>query len=377
MSKRISAGRTGVYYSIVNRAGVKGTEKSYYVRYKVEGRVKEVHVGRQYRDAMTPSKAVRKRLNLIEGRDLPRREKQALEADERAVLEAELTRRKTLDDLWAMYIKDKAGIKSLRNDKNRYGNHIAPVFGDVEPQNIEPKAVRAFTNRLMKKLKPATVKNVLELMRRTVNWGVKNRICKGLDFTIEMPKVNNIKTESLTPKQVENLLKAIEADTHPIAGNLMLLALYTGMRRGELFRLRWTDIDFDQGFIHLRDPKGGVDERIPLNESARSILKSCIRYKSPYVFPGRGGRQRVDIAKSVRRIRNAAGLPKSFRPLHGQRHAYASILASSGKVDLYVLQKLLTHKSPAMTMRYAHLADEALHRAGKVLTEEISKSKEG
>ncbi|HQC19863.1 MAG TPA: tyrosine-type recombinase/integrase, partial [Smithella sp.] len=59
----------------------------------------------------------------------------------------------------------------------------------------------------------------------------------------------------------------------------------------------------------------------------------------------------------------AAGLPADFRPLHGLRHTYASMLASSGKVDLYTLQKLLTHKSPVMTQRYAHLRDEALRNA--------------
>lgn len=49
--------------------------------------------------------------------------------------------------------------------------------------------------------------------------------------------------------------------------------------------------------------------------------------------------------------------------MHGLRHTYASMLASSGKVDMYTLQKLLTHKSPLMTQRYAHLRDEALKKA--------------
>jgi integrase len=71
----------------------------------------------------------------------------------------------------------------------------------------------------------------------------------------------------------------------------------------------------------------------------------------------------VDISKQVNRIKSQAGLPKDFRALHGLRHVYASMLASSGQVDLYTLQKLLTHKSPAMTMRYAHLRDETLRRA--------------
>ncbi|UCG12225.1 MAG: tyrosine-type recombinase/integrase, partial [Deltaproteobacteria bacterium] len=81
------------------------------------------------------------------------------------------------------------------------------------------------------------------------------------------------------------------------------------------------------------------------------------------------GQQRVTIDHAARRIRKRAGLPKDFRPLHGLRHVYASMLASSGKVDMYTLQKLLTHKSPQMTQRYAHLRDEALQKAANLAAE--------
>ena len=77
-------------------------------------------------------------------------------------------------------------------------------------------------------------------------------------------------------------------------------------------------------------------------------------------------------------IKRAAGLPKDFRALHGLRHVFASMLASSGQVDLYTLQKLLTHKSPVMTQRYAHLRDEFLKRASALagqLVNEIVQSK--
>jgi integrase len=75
----------------------------------------------------------------------------------------------------------------------------------------------------------------------------------------------------------------------------------------------------------------------------------------------------VDIKKAVLTIKRAAGIPDSFRALHGLRHVYASMLASSGKVDMYTLQKLMTHKSADMTQRYAHLRDESLTRAGQVV----------
>jgi integrase len=96
------------------------------------------------------------------------------------------------------------------------------------------------------------------------------------------------------------------------------------------------------------------------------------RTDSPYVFPGRNGGQLQTIRKPVNRIKEAAGLPVDFRPLHGLRHVYASMLASSGKVDMYQLQRLLTHKDFTMTQRYAHLRDDALKRAADVAGEIIS-----
>ncbi|MGC9194013.1 MAG: site-specific integrase [Syntrophobacteraceae bacterium] len=165
-----------------------------------------------------------------------------------------------------------------------------------------------------------------------------------------MPRLNNGKTEDLTPDQFNRLLQAIEADEHVQAGDMMKLALYTGMRRGEMFRLEWKDIDFERCFLCLRNPRGGVDQKIPLNGPARELLLSHPRLdSSEYVLPGRGGgRQRTDIRKQLNKIKQRAGLPKDFRALHGHRHVYASMLASSEEVEMYTLQKLLTHKSPQM-----------------------------
>ena len=157
----------------------------------------------------------------------------------------------------------------------------------------------------------------------------------------------------------------------------MKLAMYTGMRRGELFKLQWKDVDFDRGFIRIRDPKGGPDQIIPLNNAARDLLNSHPKEDSPYVFPGQGGGQRVTIDMAVNRIKKRAKLPKDFRPLHGLRHFFASTAASSGEVDMYHLQRLLTHKSPVMTQRYAHLRDEALRRASGATVSKIDQAANG
>jgi integrase len=112
---------------------------------------------------------------------------------------------------------------------------------------------------------------------------------------------------------------------------------------------------------------------IPLNDAARGLLESMER-NSEFVFPGLRGGQRVNIGKQVAKIRDDTGLSKDFRPLHGLRHVYASMLASSGEVGMYTLQKLLTHKDPKTTQRYAHLRDEALKQASNLAGSLIQKA---
>ena len=111
-----------------------------------------------------------------------------------------------------------------------------------------------------------------------------------------------------------------------------------------------------------------------MNQSVNELLMDHERPfpESLYVFPGKNGNERKDIKRQVNRIKKAAKLPKDFRPLHGLRHVFASMLASSGEVDMYTLQKLLTHKSPQMTQRYAHLRDETLKAAAEVASDAIN-----
>ncbi len=356
--KRHKTSYPGVFYREVERLGGPGKERVYYIVFKKQGKVVEEKVGRHYVDDMTPARAAKIRGERIEGKRLSRKEVRERQV---ALKKAEADRW-TVDRLWQEYTATKQ-IKGLAQDRSRFEKYIRPLWGNKEPKEIQPLEVDRLRLRILKDKAPQTAKLTLALLRRIVSFGVKRQLCEPLSFHLEMPKVNNLKTEDLTPDQLEALLKAIEADPNLQAANFMKMALFTGMRRGELFKLQWQDVDFHQGFIHIRSPKGGQDMKIPLNQAARDLLAAHPRTGSPYVFPGRGGNQRTDINKQVTRIKEMAGLPKTFRALHGLRHVYASMLVSSGQVDLYTLQKLLTHKSPAMTQRYAHLRDESLRRA--------------
>ncbi|MGA1842588.1 MAG: tyrosine-type recombinase/integrase [bacterium] len=375
MSKRNETSYPGVFYREAQRLGGRGTEKVYYIVFKKSGKVYEEKVGRQFADNMTPARAAGIRAERIEGK---RKSPKEIRVEEEAKKQA-AKGRYTLNRLWEEYVINTPELRGGKIDKGRFLKYIKPMFGDKEPQELSPFEMDRFRVMLLKgkwknpennKIEPSkspeTVKHILELLRRIVNYGVKKRLCQGLNFKIEMPRVDNCKTEDLTPEQLSNLLKAIEEDPNQAAGNMMLMALYSGMRRGEMFNLKWEDIDFERGFIHIRDPKGGRDQTIPLNDATRELLQNHPRTAGPYVFPGRGGAKRTDIRHQVNRIKERAGLPKDFRALHGLRHTYASMLASSGQVDMYTLQKLLTHKSPLMTQRYAHLRDEALRKASNL-----------
>ena len=366
MTTRKKTKYPGVYYRNAKRAG-SGVERVYYIVFKKAGKTIEEKTGRQFQDDMTPARAARIRSERMEGRRKSRKEIQK---------EAENRRAQTITVLWDAFYKAKQSNKSIRDDYYRWRKHLEKPFGKKRPSDMVTLDIDRLRRKLLKKGKaPATVKQVLVLLKRIINFGVKRGLCPPIDTSklhFEMPKVNNITTEDLTPDQLKRLLNVIEEDAHPQAGAMMKLALYTGMRRGEMLRLKWKDIDFEKGFITLVDPKGGPDQKIPLNDAARDLLSNYVRTGSEYVFPGRGGKKRADIKKPVNEIKRKAGLPKDFRPLHGLRHVYASMLASSGKVDMYQLQRLLTHKSPIMTQRYAHLRDEALKQASDVASDIIS-----
>jgi len=366
-----------VFYREAKRIGGKGSEKVekvYYIVFKKDGKVIEEKAGRQFVDDMTESRAAGIRSERIEGKRLSRKEIRELE-EARKKAEAG---RWTINRLWNKYKLTRPQNKAFKTDEGRYKKYLKPTFGNKEPKEIIPLDTERLRIRLQKKLSPQTIKHVLNLLTWIINYGVNTNLCDGISFKIKKPTVNNIKTEDLNPDQLSNLLNAIEEDIHPHAGSMMKLALFTGLRRGEMFKLKWSDIKFDLGFIFLKDPKGGPDQQIPLNDAARELLNNHLRTKSSYVFPGRGGNQRTNIHQAVNEIKKNAGIPKDFRPLHGLRHVYASMLASSGQVDMYTLQKLLTHKSPQMTQRYAHLRDETLKKAsnlaGDLVKQAIEKS---
>ena len=357
-SKRIPTDYTGVFFREVKRLGGNGTERMYYVTIKENGKKIECKVGRQYRDAITPAKANLFRSEILSGKRPIPQEKRRQDAA-----------RPSITRLWEVYKDTLTNKHTLASDTTNYG-HLDQFHGKV-PEEIETLEIDRFQKKMEKAgYSGQTIHHVVGLLRRIIRFGAKKNLCDLPGrLVFNMPVLDNEKTENLTEEQLQRLLRALATDRDQMLANMMRLALATGMRRGALFGLKWTDIDHARGFILLRgeNAKSGKTEIIPMNDAARAIIESHHRIDgSEYLFPGAHGGKRTDAKHFLARIRQTAGLPDDFRPLHGLRHVYASRLASSGVVDMYTLQRLLTHSSPQMTQRYSHLADEALMRAASV-----------
>ena len=373
-SKRFKTSYPGIFYREARRIGGSGVERVYYAVYKRNGKIVETKIGRQYSDDITPARASIIRAQLIEGKRTTRKESRLIYEKSKEEIKW------TVSDLWEEYKRRKPNLKGIITDQNRYNIHLNK-FHDMTTDNITTSMIDDLRLSLAQSgKKPGTIKNVLELLRRIISFGIKKGLfpSEQVKVQFEMPLLNNEKTEDLSVSQLQSLFTAIEETKYKKAGKMMLFALYTGMRRGEIFNLKWEHIDWDRGFINLvgmddgLGAKSGQCERIPLNDLACRLLKTISHGPSPYVFPGKAGARMVDIRKQANAIKKAAGLPDDFRPFHGLRHVYASMAASTGKISMYELQKLMTHKSPVMTQRYAHLRDDALKKASQVTSEALS-----
>jgi len=356
---RVSTKYSGVYFvKLVNH------DQSFFIRYKRNGTSVEEKAGRS-NQGWNAEKAYQLRTERMSGTSAAGNE---LQSNSDLLSQQDWT----FSKIFSEYLRLRNKLKGRANDFYRFKNYLEKEFANITPSCVTQDDIERFKHNLQnRELKPATIRHVLELLRRLANFAAKNNLCSGLCFKIQMPKVENYKTEELNNAQLQKLMQVLEEESEIQVSNLVRLALYTGMRRGELFNLNWGDIDFYNKTITVKSDKKGDQPTIPLNELAEKVLVEHAHTEngSKFVFPGRGGKKRTECKRPLLRIRKKAGLPDDFRILQGLRHVYASMLVSSGKVDLETLQSLLTHKSPLMTQRYAHLLDESRTNSGNIIAD--------
>lgn len=217
-----------------------------------------------------------------------------------------------------------------------------------------------------KPLSGATVNRYAVAIGAVFTWAIRRRVApKGFVHPvrgIEMQRESPGRTRFLSDDERARLLTACKASKWPRLYLLVLMALTTGARRGELLALRWRDVDFARRVLHVVRSKNGDPKVLPLVAAVVEELQRLKGTADELVFPARlDPSHPMAIEDRWRQALRAASI-RAFR-FHDLRHSCASMLAANG-ATLLEIGDLLGHRSVSMTKRYSHLA--AGHRSALV-----------
>jgi integrase len=171
-------------------------------------------------------------------------------------------------------------------------------------------------------------------------------------------RLNNGRTRVLSNEEESRLFSAL--CDNELVRQIITVALHTGMRRNEIFSLKWFDVDFNRGVIQVRESKSGKSRSVPMNATVKKLLFG-IKRKSEYVFPSpKTGEKLIDIKRSFHRALKDAGIENFC--FHDLRHTAATRMADAG-ADAFAMAKILGHSDIRITHRYTHATDSAIRRA--------------
>ncbi|HQM43690.1 MAG TPA: tyrosine-type recombinase/integrase, partial [Smithellaceae bacterium] len=206
--------------------------------------------------------------------------------------------------VWEKYIEwaESNKARGARDDISLFKNCIEKALAEKRMNEISPFDLERLKTALLKKgYSPATVKHCLVLIRQVFNkaliWGMYQggNPVKG----VKMPTIQNERTRFLTREEAERLLKALSEMTRPDLHDMALLSLHTGMRAGEIFKLKSNDLDFNNELIKIVDPKNKKTRHAYMTKTVREmLLKRKPEAPENFVFPDRNGKKIVSISQS-------------------------------------------------------------------------------
>lgn len=279
---------------------------------------------------------------------------------------------RTFKEMMERYVTERATLKAIKSrlrDQAALG-HLLPVLGEKVLAHITPKVMAQYkAQRRTEQAAPATINKELQLVRHAFNLAMREwEWCRENPMhRVSMEQVRNEVDRWLTAEEEERLMAA----SSPWLREIMVFALNTGMRQGEILKLQWQDVDFSRGTLIVMQSKNGTRRTIPLNTKVYELLASKQAStglsRGPVFKTPLGNLLQVRfLVREFCEARNRAGIP-DFR-FHDMRHTFATRLVQRG-VDLYKVQRLLGHKTNLMTQRYAHHSPESLREGVKVLDE--------
>ena len=259
------------------------------------------------------------------------------------------------DEFLKLYSKQNK--KSWMSDETSL-SHLKEFFKGKHLSEITPDLIEKYKlKRAADGVSPATINRELACLKtlfvKAVEWEKADA-----DPARKVKKLREAKPREriLTPEEMKRLLIAASPELRPV----LVIALNTGMRRGEILGLRWKDVDFVKGFVLIGDSKSGKSRRIPMNALVFETLHEMNR-KREFVFENPDTRTAVKDVKTAFKGACRRAEIKGVR-FHDLRHTAFTIMSDAG-VDIVTISKIAGHSSIQMTIRYCHSTPENMKRA--------------
>jgi len=261
----------------------------------------------------------------------------------------------TFEEMAEQYLSySKTNKAPSSYERDRYSvKQLLSAFEGKYIFEITPSMIESYKAERLKKVTPATINRELSCLKHmytvAMDWGyLQDSPAKPVKKLKEPPG----RLRYLSPEEASALIEACPEHIRPI----VITALNTGMRRGEILGLRWSLIDLENRKIRLTDTKNNESRIVPINETLHELLTDLAEEaNSDYVFANGNGMPRKDIRGGFRSAMEKAGI-ENFT-FHDLRHTFGSHMVMQG-VDLKTVQQIMGHKEIRMTMRYAHLAPQ-------------------
>jgi integrase len=262
----------------------------------------------------------------------------------------------------------KAYKRSVAGDMSKLRIHLLPRFGNSTLDAISFRDIQSYHAQIKLSHCSATANRHLSLLSKmfscAVQWDILTRNpCKGIAKFTE----NNVGQRFLS---VDEIRRLFGDRTEPTVMALKFLLL-TGMRKNEVLRGLWQNVDLVRGIWFVPHTKNGKSHTVILNDEAKTLLSELPK-TSIWVFPSRDPKKPlVEIRRCLNQLASDAEIP----PLrvHDLRHSFASLCAQSG-VPLLQIKSLLNHASLTTTQRYAHLTNNDLLLASQTVSNAVAKA---
>jgi integrase len=258
----------------------------------------------------------------------------------------------TLSEFGKRYMEHaKANKRSWLRDQEML-KHLQAFFGaQRELSEIAPADIEGYKLKRLAKVSGSTVNRELTLLKHMFNLATNWDLFLGSNPVrkVKFFRELNIGTRVVSPEEEERLIR----NAAPFIQDLVLFALNTGLRVGEIFTLLWTSVDLEKNILNVFAPKTGKTRTVPINAEARKVLDAwALGRKNEFVFYNHGtGKPYVDLKAGFALACRKAGI--SGVTWHTLRHTFASRLLDRG-ADIVTVQQLLGHSTVTVTMRYTH-----------------------